>query len=97
MTYQGAKNSTRIISWFPILLSKSSSVNSRTSLAWVHPAKKAKTNNLNISVMENVFTVENAVQMRYRSPLSMRYRQKGNSVRPNVGFDLKEKALVRLR
>ena len=50
MTYQGAKNSTRIISWFPILLSKSSSVNSSTSLAWVHPAKNAKTNNLNISV-----------------------------------------------
>ena len=66
MTYHGAKNSTRIISWFPILLSKSSSVNSSTSLAWVHPAKKAKTNNLNISVMENVYAVENAVQIRIR-------------------------------
>lgn len=47
-TYQGAKNSTRIKSWSPILLSKSSSVNSNTSLARATPATTAKNNKGNI-------------------------------------------------
>lgn len=40
-THQGAKNSTRMRSWSPILLSKSSSVNSSTSLARAAAAKAA--------------------------------------------------------
>lgn len=47
-SHQGAKNSTRMISWSPILLSKSLSVNSSTSLACVKPARAAKTISLSI-------------------------------------------------
>lgn len=47
-SHQGAKNSTRMISWSPILLSKSLSVNSSTSLACAKPASAAKTISLSI-------------------------------------------------